>query len=358
MTTPAAAGAVRAASRHRFRDRFRDALVASWYARHSTPLAVALAPLSWLFAAIVAIRRALYRSGALRVRRVGVPVVVVGNITVGGSGKTPLVVALVQALRARGRVPGIVSRGHGSSQAGVREVSANDDAAEVGDEPLLLAGAGCPVWIGRDRVAAARALVEAHGQCDVIVSDDGLQHYALHRDVEVAAVDAMRGFGNGRMLPAGPLREPLSRLRAVDAVVQLVEPGRSATALDSARVFAMTHEPVGWRNLVDSTQRLNAESLPRGSVHAVAGTANPQRFFDLLARMGIDAVPHAFADHHVFSGADLAFANARAILMTAKDAVKCTRFADARFFALDIRAVPDAGLVDLVLERLDGRQAA
>jgi tetraacyldisaccharide 4'-kinase len=353
VTVPAPAG-----DRASFRSRFRDRLLAAWYARKRTPLSLALAPLSWLFAAIVAIRRASYRSGLLRVTRIGVPVVVVGNITVGGSGKTPLVIGLAHALSARGRRPGIVSRGHGGKNARAREVTQRDSPDDVGDEPLLLAATGFPVWIGRDRAAAARSLVVAHPSCDVVICDDGLQHYALSRDVEIAAVDASRSLGNGCLLPAGPLREPASRLATVDAVVELVDSASARATTRAPRVFTMTHDPIGWRNLVDPSLALDAAVLRRGSVHAVAGTANPQRFFDLVAGLGIEAIPHAFEDHHAFVGADLAFPDAQAILMTAKDAVKCARFADARFFALDIRAVPDAALVDLVLERLDGRQAA
>lgn len=353
MTTPAPAG-----DRASPRSRFRDRLVAAWYSRTRKPLSLALMPLSWLFGAIVAIRRWLYRSASLRANRVGVPVVVVGNITVGGSGKTPLVIGLAHALSARGRRPGIVSRGHGSASGKPRQVRETDSPGEVGDEPLLLAATGFPVWIGRDRAAAAQALVRANRQCDVVLCDDGLQHYALHRDVEIAAIDASRGLGNRLLLPAGPLREPASRLADVDAVVELVDTPATRPTTKAPHVFTITHEPVGWRNLVDPSVALDAGTLPRGSVHAVAGTANPQRFFDLVARLGIEAVPHAFDDHHAYVGADLAFPCARAILMTAKDAVKCARFADARFFALDIRAAPEAALVDLVLERLDGRQAA
>jgi len=353
VTTPAPAG-----DRASPRSGFRDRLVEAWYARTRKPLAIALAPLSWLFAVIVLARRGLYRRGIRRSTRIDVPVVVVGNITVGGSGKTPLVIGLAHALRARGRVPGIVSRGHGSANTHPRQVRDTDLPQDVGDEPPLLAATGFPVWIGRDRAAAAQALVRAHGTCDVVLCDDGLQHYALQRDVEIVAIDAVRGLGNGLLLPAGPLREPASRLGEVDAVVELVATPFTKPTTRLARAFTMTHEPVGWRNLVDPAVALDAGGLPRGTVHAVAGTANPQRFFDLVQRLGIDAVTHAFDDHHAFVGADVAFPDARAILMTAKDAVKCARFADARFFALDIRVVPDAALVDLVLERLDGRQAA
>ncbi len=215
-----------------------------------------------------------------------------------------------------------------------------------------------PVWIGRDRVAAACGLHGAHPACDVVLSDDGLQHYRLERDVEIAVVDATRGLGNGALLPAGPLREPASRLRDVDAVVHLVAERTPAVTTRTPREFLMTHVPVGWRNLADPSRVADPRSWPKGSIHAIAGTGNPQRFFDLLATLGIEAIPHAFADHHAFVREDLAFPGAQAILMTAKDAVKCAPFVDARCYALDIRAVLDAALVDLVLERIDGRQAA
>jgi len=318
-------------------------------------------PLSWLFALAAALRRTLYRRGVLASSRVPVPVVVVGNVTVGGTGKTPLVIALASALAEHGRRPGIVSRGHGAAAGVPREVAPADDPAEVGDEPLLLAAAGAPVVVARDRVAAARALLATHPSCDVILADDGLQHYALARDVEIVVVDGSRGFGNGRLLPAGPLREPRWRADAADAIVTLVTPDapcERATAAAAGRRTTMTHEPVGWRNLADPSRRVDPSAWPRGTVHAVAGTGNPQRFFDLLARMGVDAVPHAFPDHHAFVPADLDFAGASAIVMTAKDAVKCSRFADARLHALDIRAVIDPALVALILERIDGRQAA
>ena len=336
---------------------FRDRLAAAWYARRLTPLSAMLLPLSWSFAAIVATRRALYRHGVLRRERIGVPVVIVGNLTVGGSGKTPLAIALAQALAATGRRPGFVSRGHGRRSELVREVRGGDDVGDVGDEPLLLAATGLPVFVGRDRVAAARALLAAHAHCDVVVSDDGLQHYRLARDVEIVAVDESRGFGNGRMLPSGPLREPVSRLREVDAVVRLQEGGEPTSTADGHET-TMTHEPAALRSLSAPGRPVDPSHWSRGRVHAVAGIGNPARFFALLARLGIDAIPHAFADHHAFDAADLAFPDAEAIVMTAKDAVKCARFDDPRLYALDIRAVVSPALVKLVIARLDGRQAA
>lgn len=337
----------------------RDRLVASWYAASPTPLAITLSPLASLFRAIVALRRALYRAGVLRSARLPVPVVVVGNLTAGGAGKTPLTIALAQALAAAGRRPGLVSRGYGGSFSGAREVRGDDDPAEVGDEPLLLAATGHPTFVGRDRAAAARALLAAHAECDAIVCDDALQHYALARDVEIAVVDGSRGLGNGRMLPAGPLREPVARLNEVDAVVRLVDvPEAPASVPHGARETTMTHEVSGWRNLAEPHRAVDPEAWRGRRVHAIAGIGHPQRFFRLLASLGVDAVPHAFDDHHRFTPGDLELADADVIVMTAKDAVKCASFADERCHALDIRARIDPALVALVLERLDGRQAA
>ena len=332
-------------------------LLATWYRPGFTLLGVALLPLSWVYRGVTAIRRALYRRGLLASYGTGVPVVVVGNIVAGGAGKTPLVIALAEALAERGRRPGLVSRGFGREEAGVREVREGMTAAEVGDEPLLLARAGFPVCVGADRVAAARALRSAHPDIDVIVSDDGLQHYRLRRDVEVVAIDGSRGFGNGALLPAGPLREPRSRLDTVDARVTLVGCDAMRAGADG-RDTTMCHEPAGWWRLVAPAEIIDPRELVGKRLHAIAGIGNPQRFFDLVRSLGLEAIPHAFPDHHAFTPADLALPEADVILMTAKDAVKCQPFADARMLALDIRARIDPALVDLVEGRIVGRQAA
>jgi tetraacyldisaccharide 4'-kinase len=332
-----------------------ERVVAAWYAPRPTLRMWLAWPLSLAFRAIVAARRALYRTGVLRIERMSVPVVVVGNITVGGTGKTPLVIALCEALRDRGFHPGAVSRGYGGSAQGPRAVAADDDPALVGDEPLLIAEAGLPVFIGADRPAAARALLRAHPQCDVIVCDDGLQHYRLARDVEIAVVDDMRGLGNGLMLPAGPLREPASRLREVDAVVRLVA---APTRSDDPRTTYMTQVPGTWRNL-RKPERVADVSAWRGTrVHAVAGIGNPGRFFALLRGQGIGAVEHAFPDHHAYTRADFPWPKAIAILMTQKDAVKCASFADERFWYLPVRASIDPALVAVVERKIRGPQAA
>ena len=330
---------------------FADRLVAAWYAPRLTSLAAALAPLSAVYAGVVAARRALYRLRVLRATRLRVPVVVVGNLTVGGSGKTPLAIAIADALAERGWHPGFVSRGYGRRSDAARVVSRDDDPDEAGDEPLLLSATGRAVAVGRRRAEAAALLLESDPSCDVVVADDGLQHYALARDVEIAAVDDARGFGNGWLLPAGPLREPVSRLSEVDAIVRLVEE-RAWRATGDARETLMAHEPVRWRNLADPARTADPATFRPPSAWAIAGTAAPGRFFALLRSLGVDARTRAFPDHLRYAPGDFALPDAEAILMTAKDAVKCAPHADGRFWALDIRARIDPSLVDRIEEKL------
>lgn len=310
-------------------------LVARWY----DPEAGAswLAPLEWLFRAVSGARRRAYRSGLLPVHRVGAPVVVVGNVTVGGTGKTPLVLWLAQALRARGRRPGIVSRGYGGRAGpGVLRVDANSDPARAGDEALLLARrSGCPIAVAADRVAAARALV-ADG-VDVVVADDGLQHYRLAREVEIVVLDGERGFGNGRCLPAGPLREPVSRIADADAVVvhQATQGGAAHLVPDALPMQMRARAVVP---LAGGPER-TLEDFAGKRVHAVAGIGNPGRYFDWLRTRGLDVVPHAFPDHAHYAPGDLDFGDGLPVLMTEKDAVKCTRFAGPQHWYVSVDAV-------------------
>lgn len=323
-----------------------------------TLLAAVLWPLSLVFRQAVAVRRWLYRVGALPSKQLPVPVVVVGNITVGGAGKTPLVLALAEALTARGWHPGIVSRGYGGSAREARAVKIGDDPAVVGDEPLLYAAAGYPIWIGADRAAAGRGVINAHAACDVLLSDDGLQHYRLARTVEIAVVDAARGFGNGLMLPAGPLREPVARLSDVDAVVRLVASDAPPPASANGRETAMTHGPQPWRNVRDDGRVADPDAWREREVHAVAGIGHPQRFFAMVQSLGIAAIEHAFPDHHRFTPGDLAFPGAAAVLMTQKDAVKCVGIADDRCWYLPLKATIDPALVTLVENKIRGSQTA
>jgi tetraacyldisaccharide 4'-kinase len=282
-------------------------------------------------------------------------VVVVGNLTVGGSGKTPLVIHAAELLKAKGWRPAIVSRGYlrgaRAEPQPPRAVSLASDPAEVGDEPVLLARrSGCPVWVGADRAAVALRLRDEHPDCDVILMDDGLQHYGLRRDVEIAVVDA-RGFGNGMMLPAGPLREPRSRLSSVDAVVahgtDRVE-GHGARAVQ----FRMRLEGDEAHRATDARERRKLATFAGSRVHAVAGIGDPERFFRHLAAHGVAFEPHPFPDHHPFAAADLEFGDAAPVLMTEKDAVKCKRFAKPAHWVLPVRAVTDAAFDAWLLRRL------
>lgn len=337
---------------------FRDRLVRDWYAPRLTPLTFALLPLSWLFRAIVALRRTLFRLRILPSAAAAAPVVVVGNITAGGTGKTPLVAALAQALRDRGRHPGIVSRGYGAAADVPRAVAPWDDPALAGDEPLLLAATGMPVWTGRDRVYAARALQAAHPEVDVILADDGLQHYALRRAVEIVVVDAARGLGNGCLLPAGPLREPPARAAEADA---LVFNGRIVTVPglpENVPRYPMRLGGQVFRSLAEPARTARAADFVGRRVHALAGIGNPERFFGSLRELGLEPVCHPFPDHHRYTREELALPDAEVILMTDKDAVKCRILADARMWTLPVTAVLAPGLVEAILEKLDGREVA
>lgn len=292
-----------------------------WY--NGSPLSWLLLPLTGLFWLLTRLRRGLFRTGILRSHAVTVPVVVIGNITVGGTGKTPVALWLVESLRERGVRVGVVSRGYGANVGAVpRMVAADSDVALVGDEPLLIARRGrCPVVVHPDRVAAARRVLDEG--VDLIVADDGLQHYRLARDFEIALVDGQRGFGNGWLLPAGPLREPLKRLQGVQ---RLIVNGEGA-ALD----LPVAEERVSRMHLRADNALCMAtqESRPLAAfadvaVHAIAGIGNPERFFRLLESFGIRVLPHPLPDHATLTVADLTFDDDKMVFMTEKDAVKCT----------------------------------
>lgn len=335
-----------------------------WYRR---PLAAALwplLPLSWLFWLLVGLRRGLYRCGVLRSHGLPVPLIVVGNLTVGGSGKTPLVLWLVERLRAQGWQPGIVSRGYGRASDEVRPVSALSVAGEVGDEPLLLARrSGAPVFVGRDRVAAGQALLAAHPACDVIVSDDGLQHYRLRRTVELVVFDG-RGVGNGCLLPAGPLREPLCRLAGATALVWNDSSAMPAmTAGKALPQFVMRLRGQCFVALADPRQTCTVDSLRGKRLYALAGIGDPARFFRQLEALGLVFAAHPFPDHHRYSAADLAFARDGVLLMTEKDAVKCAAIPLGEAWVLPVEAEVEAtavapGLLETILEKIDGRTFA
>ncbi|MDP2793140.1 MAG: tetraacyldisaccharide 4'-kinase [Sulfurisoma sp.] len=317
-------------------------------------LAWLLLPVGLLFFLAVAARRWLYRAGILQSERLPVPVVVIGNIVAGGAGKTPLTIFLACALRNAGWHPGVVSRGYGRGDEGVKKVGAGETALTVGDEPLLMfRRAACPVFVGRDRVAAARALLAAHPECDVILADDGLQHYRLARDVEIIVCDE-RGVMNGWPLPAGPLREPVSRLREADALVQN---GRCTAAAPGVPVFRMDLEGVLFHRLDDPAQTATAAELAGKRLHALAGIGDPRRFFDHLAALGLTCETHAFPDHHRYASADFLL-DGDAIVTTEKDAVKFPAELPLPVWVLPVEARIAPDLAQFVVERIDGRPPA
>ncbi|HLY52865.1 MAG TPA: tetraacyldisaccharide 4'-kinase, partial [Steroidobacteraceae bacterium] len=305
-----------------------------------------LLPLAWAYGAVSGLRRQAYRSGLLRARRLTRPVVVVGNLTVGGTGKTPLTIWLAQQLSAARLRVGIVSRGYGRQGAGVRSVQGDSDWRDVGDEPVILARrTGCPTMVGADRVAAARTLI-ARG-AEVILADDGLQHLRLGRDCSIVVIDGSRGFGNGRLLPAGPLREPAAALRRADIVIV-----NGAPVHGSLGGGALAQGALSMQLVAQPAVRLDGRAGSAGlgafrgrRVHAVAGIGNPQRFFSELRSQGIEVIAHPFPDHHPFTARELAFADELPVLMTEKDAVKCAPFANARLWYVPVSAAfsePDA----------------
>jgi tetraacyldisaccharide 4'-kinase len=319
-----------------------------------------LLPLSVLFGLLSWLRRGLYRCGVLRAQRVAAPVIIVGNIFVGGTGKTPLTIWLVQALRAAGFHPGVISRGYGRKDSSAFDVHADASAGDAGDEPLLIAQrAQCPVMVGRDRVAVAQALLAAHPQVDVIVSDDGLQHYRLARDIEIVLSDA-RGVGNGWLLPAGPLRESASRRR--DFSVVNVDPACRTLPDDAFRMqlagevavplSAATHASAATARPLDSLRAANT------NIVAAAGIGNPARFFNMLRAAGLQFDELPLPDHHDFSVNPFAQLEADIILMTEKDAVKCRQSDalrnDPRLWVVPVAAHLDGALAEKIVEKLRG----
>jgi tetraacyldisaccharide 4'-kinase len=319
-----------------------DTLESAWYGARRSPWWTW--PLASLYGSVVRARTTLYRIGWLRSTRLPVPVIVIGNLSVGGTGKTPLTIAVVEALRDRGYRPGVVSRGYGGSQ---REPLLLDDApdpARVGDEPCLIHAGGAPVAVGRDRPAAAQLLLDAG--CDAVIADDGLQHYALARDVEICVIDGVRRFGNGRLLPAGPLREPLSRLRRVDFRV-------CNGGVPAEDEYPMQLQGAEMVSLCDGRRRPIADFAGQ-RVHAVAAIGHPSRFFGSLRDAGIEVVEHAFADHHAYSADELDFGDRLPLLMTDKDAVKCRRFAQPHWWRVPVQAHLPAAFYAVLAERLEG----
>lgn len=312
---------------------YKDQFIGTW-----------LMPLGFIYRDVIKFRQFLYKIGFYKKNRLSVPVIVVGNITVGGTGKTPLVIWLAKLLQAEGYKPGIISRGYGGeSGQWPAMVDSNSLVSQVGDEAIIIAKhSGCSMAVGPDRVNSATLLIKQEN-CDIIVSDDGLQHFALNRDLEIVVVDGDRWFGNGYCLPAGPLREPQEKISQVDFVVV------NGAKTDTSH-FEMTMAGGTAVNLV--TQEVKPlEAFAGQNCVAVAGIGNPDRFFKLLANAGIASSNHPFPDHYAFQTADLSF-NASQVLMTEKDAVKCTAFAQNYHWYVPVEAKLETGFAEQFLQLL------
>ena len=317
-----------------------------WYEK--APFAWVLLPLSALYQLVSRVRRFAYRKGWLPSYRAAVPVIVVGNITAGGTGKTPTVIWLVEQLKSRGFKPGIVSRGYGGSHSGASmRVDRDSDAAVAGDEPVLLARrTGCPVAVDADRLRASAMLVE--DGVDIIVADDGLQHYRLRRDFEICVVDGARGLGNGRLLPAGPLREPATRLNSTDVV------------LVNGSGFA-TNDSIGFQLVANAALRLNGSQqrplteFSSTTVHAVAAIGNPHRFFDLLRSFGMQVIEHALRDHERLNTKQIAFGDRFDVFMTEKDAVKLRTTVSDRLWMVPVDLAMEDTVASALVDRIEAR---
>lgn len=331
--------------------RLAERLLAAWYRGH--PALFLLWPLEWLYRRVAQRRRQAFLDGSRPAYRPPVPLIVVGNVTVGGTGKTPMILWLVEHCRRRGLRVGVVSRGYGATPAYLPwRVEAGQQAWQAGDEPLLIVErSGVPLVIDPDRSRAVQALL-AEQAFDLLLSDDGLQHYRLARDLELVLVDAARGLGNRRCLPAGPLREPAERLQSVDAVLC------NGASEDAPEGFALGLQPTSLVNL-RTGQRVNLAHFPPGqAMHAVAGIGNPQRFFATLEALHWRPIPHAFADHARYSAEVLTFAPELPLVMTEKDAVKCRTFAGDNWWYLAVDAQPSPAFTRWFDQQLDRLIAA
>lgn len=361
-----------------------------WY--EPSLLSTLLLPLAWLFCFVAIVRRFCYRHSIFKSHQLPVPVIVVGNITVGGTGKTPLIVTIVEHLKEQGFHPGIISRGYGGkATTWPQQVTATSDPVLVGDEPVLLAQrCHCPISVSADRPAAARALLDKH-QCDVIISDDGLQHYALRRDIEIVVIDAVRGFGNGRCLPAGPLREPVRRITTASFIVKNVVRNEVNNAVTNAVNHAVNNEAdnevtnvatnvaskvatnvINHAPSADNEYEMTmllGDALDLGganlskpltefsatTVHAVAAIGNPARFFKQLKNIGIKVVEHPFLDHYGYAARDICFDDQLPVLMTEKDAVKCRKFAQTGHWFVPAMAKINNRFLENLTEQLRGK---
>jgi tetraacyldisaccharide 4'-kinase len=313
-------------------------------------------PISLVFGAIIAIRRCLFKVGVFEQTRLPVPVIVVGNIYVGGTGKTPLVIWLSRQLREQGFVPGVISRGYGGDASRVVEINAQMSPDDIGDEPLLiLQRAGVPLVVGRNRVSAARALLNAHPEVNVIISDDGLQHYALDRDIEILLFDD-RGIGNGWLLPAGPLRESVTRRFDFRVLNGLESVGENSFSMQLVGQHA--------EQLINRANTKALKELQENlSIAAAAGIGNPERFFTMLKQLGVNVQEHiALPDHFDYSSNPFESLKVDIILITEKDAVKCSRrnglADDPRLWVVPVEAAIAGPFSEHLVEKLRGYPTA
>ena len=319
------------------------ALTKLHYSKSLAPLF--LLPLSAIYLLISFARKYLYRFNLLKSFKIQVPVIVIGNITSGGTGKTPLVIHLANELKKNGYHPGIISRGYGSKRNGVSEVNKKSDVESIGDEPILIhKHTHLPVFIAKDRVLAAKALIKKYKKIDVILSDDGMQHYRLKRDIEILVIDGTRRFGNGYLLPAGPLREPRRKVKSVDAIVC-----NEKKVIDGS--YLMKYKSYFLINL-KTKKKIPLNKVRLNNLHALAGIGNPDRFFNYLKALGLVFDSSSYKDHYRFTKKDFKTMNDKNIIMTEKDAVKCEKFARDNFWYLPVVAEIDSKFTDFILNKM------
>lgn len=314
-----------------------------------------LTPLSWLFSCLVFVRRCLYQLNIIKIQQLAVPVIVVGNISVGGTGKTPFVIWLAEQLVLAGYKPGIISRGYGGSSKQVVRVLPDSRPDEVGDEPVMIARRTlCPVFVGANRVAAGQMLLVNVPECDVVISDDGLQHYRLHRDVEVVLINSDDSFGNGHVLPAGPLRESMTRLKHVTAIVDssISQP----ISTQKPPVYKMQLIGDEFENINQPSIKVKVREFLNKPLVAIAGIGKPQRFFNHLSSFGLMFSSHSFPDHHQFAPKDLMPFAQVTLVMTEKDAVKCDGLVGSDAWYLPVKTSienkSNQSLIELIVQKL------
>jgi tetraacyldisaccharide 4'-kinase len=309
-------------------------------------LAYLLWPLSFIYRIFIFVRRKFYQFHFLKINYLSIPVIVVGNITIGGTGKTPVVIALALFLKEKGWRPGIISRGYGGNTKHFPcLVHQNSNAREVGDEPILIAQhTGCPTIIDPDRSRGAKSLLK-RSNCNIVISDDGLQHLSLGRDIEIVVVDGERRFGNNFCLPAGPLREPVSRLNSVDFVIS------KGTA--QTNEFKLCLIPDYFYQLIQTKNKQSKEYFLGKKVHAVAGIGNPDQFFKALRKLDLNIIEHPFPDHYLFKPRDFNYGDDAIVIMTEKDAVKCVGFVDARLWCLRTKTALDNNFLNTIFNRIN-----